>query len=189
MSIKTKTTAAAALAALAVPAAALAHDKPDEDRGDRGRANAEERQQRNDDRRDRRGHRGHGRGFELKGIGVTGALPVADGALTGAITLDPTQANKGARRFLDLTRDELRGTDTVAVGEAGDEVVVRFRGLEEGDALLATDKVKIDGRLKRTATTGSRVVSGTKTLDVRRITVVRRAAPEQAGTDSQSDKG
>ena len=176
MSIKTKTTAAAALAVLAVPAAALAHGKPDEERG---QANADAKQQRNDDRRDdRRGHRGHRRGFELKGIGVTGALPLTDGKLTGAITLDPTQANKGARRFLELTRDELRGTDTVPVGTAGDAVRLRFKGLEEGAALLATDKVKVDGRLVRSGSTQGSGAT-TKTLDIRRITVVRKAEPTE----------
>ena len=69
-----------------------------------------------------------GKSFTLKGVGLA-ELPVTDGALTGALTLDPTNANKHARTPLTLTKADLRGTATETFGETGDAVEVRYKGL------------------------------------------------------------
>ena len=175
MSIKTKTTTAAALAALAVPSAALAHD------GDKGKhkGHDKDRSAQVDKRGGDHGSKGDrgakgkhhgwskGRGFMIAGVDVT-ALNVTDGKLTAPITLDPIAANRKARTLLDLTKAEIKGEDTVAVGTADDAVKVKYHGLAPTDALQPTDIVKIQGK----------VDSKTKALDITKIHVVRRSADE-----------
>ncbi len=144
-----KTIALTAVAALALPAVAQAK-KPAEP-GKQGKDTAAAKQQ---------AQKPKGKAFTLKGTGLT-TLPVADGALTGPLTLDPTSANKHARTLLTLSKADLRGTATETFGETGDEVVVKYAGLTATDALQATDVVKVLGK----------VVGGK--LDVRSITVTR----------------
>ena len=147
--MKTKTIALTTVAALALPAAAQAA-KPAEP-GKQGKEKAAQKQA---------AQKPKGKAFTLKGTGLT-ALPVTDGALTGALTLDPTSANKHARTLLTLTKADLRGTGTETFGVTGDKVVVRYSGLTATDALQATDVVKVLGKV-----TGG-------TLDIRSITVTR----------------
>jgi hypothetical protein len=151
--VKTKTLTLTLVAALAVPAAAQA-GRPEEP-GKQGRDKAATKQS---------AHKAKGRGFTLKGTTSATALPVADGALTGPLTLDPTSANKHARTLLTLTKAERRGTATETFGTTGDAVVVDYDGLAATDALTATDVVKVHGKVKRDGT-----------LDVRKITVTREA--------------
>jgi hypothetical protein len=101
----------------------------------------------------------------VKGTTSATALPVADGALTGPLTLDPTSANKHARTLLTLSKEELAGTATETFGVTGDAVVVKYVGLAATDALTATDVVKVLGKVKRDGT-----------LDIRKITVTRETA-------------
>jgi len=162
--MKTKTAALTAIAALALPAAAQA-GKPAEP-GKQGRDNAAKKQSE---------QKPKGIGFAVKGTGLT-ELPVADGALTGTITLDPTSANKHARSLLSLTKTDLRGTGTETFGVAGDKVVVRYVGLTATDALQATDVVKVVGKVTRT---GKGKAATLGTLDIRRITITREAPEEQ----------
>lgn len=150
-----KMIAAATMAALAVPTTALATGPGhDDDHGKRGKGH----EQRSDDRGDRgergdRGHRGDSwvkrgrKAFVLTGVDASG-LTVTDGKLTGAITLDPTAANRGARALLDLTKQEIAGEDTVSFGTAGDAVRVRYRGLTATDALQPTDRVSVLGKIR-----------------------------------------
>jgi hypothetical protein len=160
--MKTKTLALTAVAALALPAAAQA-TKPAEP-GKQGRDKAAAKQQTKKPK---------GKAFTLKGVGLA-SLPVTDGALTGALTLDPTSANKHARTLLTLSKADLRGTATETFGETGDAVVVRYVGLTATDALQATDRVKVLGK----------VVAGK--LDIRRITVKRETPEEPAPAPAQS---
>ena len=153
--MKTKTVALTAALALAAPAAAQAA-KPAEP-GKQGKEKAAAKHE---------AKKPKGKGFTLKGVGLTAALPVADGALTGPLTLDPTSANKHARTLLTLTKADLASTATETFGETGDKVLVKYVGLTATDTPQATDVVKVLGR-----------VSGGK-LDIRRITITREA-PEQ----------
>jgi uncharacterized protein YdeI (BOF family) len=167
MSIKTKTTTVAALAALAIPSAALAHD------GDKGKHRGHD-SDKAGQAESRGGHGKHhgwskGRGFLLAGVDVT-ALNVTDGKLTAPITIDPIAANRKARTLLQLTKEKLKGEDTVAVGTAADAVKVKYHGLTAADALLATDIVKIQGKVDRK----------TGALDITKIHVVRRSTADQA---------
>lgn len=152
--MKTKTVALAAIAALALPAATQAA-KPAEP-GKQGRDRAAQKQA---------AQKPKGKAFTLKGTTAATALPVADGALTGPLTLDPTSANKHARKLLELTKTLIRGTHTETFGESGDSVVVKYVGLASTDALTATDVVKVIGKVKRDGT-----------LDIRKITVKRETA-------------
>ena len=162
--MKTKTAALTAIAALALPGAAVASKPAEPGKQGRDKAAAKHETQ-----------KPKGKAFTLKGVGLA-ALPVADGALTGPLTLDPTSANKHARTLLTLTKADLRGTGTETFGVAGDKVVVRYVGLTATDALQATDVVKVLGK-----------VSG-GTLDIRRITITREQAeqPEQEQPAAQS---
>lgn len=160
--MKNKTVALTAVAALALPAAAQAA-KPAEP-GKQGREKAAAQTTKT-----------KGVAFTLKGTGLT-ALPVADGALTGPLTLDPTAANKHARTLLTLTRADIEGTGTETVGTAGDKVVVRYVGLTATDALQATDVVKVQGKVARTGKGKEKTLGA---LDVRRITITREPAPAQ----------
>ena len=181
--MKTKTIALTAVAALALPAAAAQAGKPEEP-GKQGRDTAAAKQEAAKERgaeqkaREKKAKKPKGKGFTLKGAGLTGALPVADGALTGTLTLDPKSANKHARTLLDLSKADLRGTATSTFGETGDEVLVKYVGLSSTDALEASDRVKVVGR----------VTDGT--LDIRRIMVKRESAEDETtedeGTASQS---
>lgn len=152
--MKTKTLALTAVAALALPAAAQAK-KPAEP-GKQGRDNAAAKQE---------AKKAKSKQFTLKGTGLA-SLSVTDGTLSGALTLDPTSANKHARTLLTLTKADLRGTGTETFGVSGDKVDVRYDGLTATDALQATDVVKVVGKI-----TGGQ-------LDIRRITITREA-PEQ----------
>ena len=154
--MKTRTIALTAVAALALPAAAHA-TKPAEP-GKQGKDRAAAKQQ---------AQKPKGKAFTLKGVGLA-SVPVADGALTGPLTLDPTSANKHARALLTLTKADLRGTATETFGETGDKVVVRYVGLTSTDALQATDVVKVLGKVRN------------GTLDIRSITVKREAPEEPA---------
>ena len=166
--MKTKTVALAAIAALAVPAAAQAA-KPAEP-GKQGREKAAQK---------KAAQKPKGKAFVVKGTTSETALPVADGALTGPLTLDPTAANKHARTLLTLTKAELRSTGTETFGESGDAVVVKYAGLEATDALTSTDRIKVVGKVLRDGT-----------LDIRRIKVVRETeeetTEEPAGEQTQS---
>ena len=150
--MKTKTLALTAVAALALPAAAVAK-KPAEHPAKAPK----------------------GKSFVVKGTTSDAALPVADGALTGALTLDPTSANKHARKALTLTKADIRGTATETFGVTGDEVVVKYSGLAATDALTTTDVVKVKGKVFRDGT-----------LDIRRIQVVRKTAEEETPEQPQS---
>lgn len=156
--MKTKTVALAAIAALALPAAAQA-GKPSEP-GKQGKERAAQK---------KAAQKPKGKAFTLKGITSETALPVADGALTGALTLDPTSANRHARSLLTLTKADIRGTSTETFGVTGDKVVVKYEGLEATDALTATDRVAVVGKVRRDGT-----------LDIRKITVTREQAEEPA---------
>ena len=147
MSIKTKTLTAAALTALAVPGAALA-DGSAKSHGKSSEAKSHQKPK--------------GKAFTVKGVDFGGATLNSDSELTGPITLDPTSANKHARKALELTKTELRGEDTVTFGEADDKVIVKYVGLQSTDALLPTDKVKVIGKVTRSGK-----------LDLRKITVTR----------------
>ncbi len=162
--MKTKTLALTAVAALALPAAAAQAGKPDEPGRD-GREKAAQK---------KAAQKPKGKAFTLSGTTSATALPVADGALTGALTLDPTSANKHARKLLTLTKEEIRGTGTETFGVAGDAVVVKYNGLESTDALTSTDRIKVIGKVLRNGT-----------LDIRRITVTREEAEESVSTDAQ----
>lgn len=155
--MKTKTVALAAIAALAVPAAAQAK-KPEP-----------------------KPAKGKGVAFTLKGTSLT-ALPVADGALTGPLTLDPVSANRHARNVLTLTRADIQGTGTESFGVTGDKVLVKYDGLTATDALQATDVVKVQGKLTRTGKGKAKTLG---TLDIRKITITRETA-EPATGETQS---
>ena len=116
-------------------------------------------------------------GFSIKGTTAATALPVADGALTGPITLDPKSANKHARGLLTLTKADLRGTSTEDVGVAGDAVEVKYVGLTATDPLTATDKIKIVGRVERSGKGKAKTYGA---LDIRKIVVTRAPAEEEA---------
>ena len=139
--MNTKLIATGAIAALAFPAAALA-DKPQKPAKPSKPAKTKS------------------VGFTVAGVDLSG-LTVADGKLSGPLTLDPTSANKHARTFLGLTKAEIAGEDTVSLGTAADAVVVRFNGLTATDTIQSTVRVKVTGKL-----------SG-QTLNIRKITVTR----------------
>ena len=159
MSTKTKTTAVAALAALTLPAGALAHGG---DRADQAHKTNTERKS----HKTHKAHKAHGKAFVVKGVDAAN-LTVTDGALAGPLTLDPTSANRHARRALELTKAELRGEDTVTFGTAGDKLVIRYVGLQSTDALAPTDVVKVIGKVNRAGV-----------LDIRKITVKRGETAE-----------
>ena len=161
--MKTKTVALAAIAALALPAAAQA-GKPEEP-GKQGKEKAAQK---------KAAQKPKGKAFTLRGTTSETALPVADGALTGALTLDPASANKHARTLLTLTKADIAGTATETFGVTGDKVVVKYDGLAATDALTATDRIKVAGKVLRDGT-----------LDIRKITVSREAdEPAPAPTQS-----
>ena len=195
-----KTAVAAALTVLAVPAAAQAH-RPD-DAGERGRATAEQKRAGHDDQRSERSAKRHGRhgrrgvGFALAGTKV-GGLAVTDGRLTAPLTLDPTAANKHARKLLGIDRAFIQGTETteVPVAAEGDEAKVRFVGVTDGNAdgkvdaadVLPTDRVRVLGKVKRTRTrTGEERTTTYGPLDIRKV-VVKRATETQTEQE-QDDK-
>jgi hypothetical protein len=155
-----KIIATTAMAALAFPAAAVA-DKPADKPAKPTKA-----------------QKAKGVGFSVAGVDLTG-LTVTDGKLAGALTLDPTSANKHARTLLDLTKTEIAGQDTVQLGTAGDAVLVRYKGLTATDALQPTDRVKVIGKV-----IGRK--SATPTLDIRKITVTRGDTEETSTTTSTS---
>ena len=142
MSIKTKTTTVAALAALTLPSAALAHG------GDKGK---------------HRGHHGGHGGVVLAGTDVSG-LAVTDGKLTGPLTLDPVFASRKALRTFGLTREKVKSEETIQVGAAGDDVRVKYKGLEATDAIAPTDVISIQAKKNRE----------TGALDIRKIVIWRK---------------
>ena len=159
MSTLNKTIAAATLAALALPGAALA------DGSDR----AAEAHKQNAERKSQKAKKApKGKAFVVKGVDASG-LTVTDGALAGALTLDPTSANQHARKKLELTKAALRGEDTVSFGTAGDKVLVKYVGLQSTDTLAPTDVVKVIGKVNRSGE-----------LDIRKITVTRETAETQS---------
>jgi hypothetical protein len=173
--MKTKTLALTAVAALALPAAAQA-TKPAEP-GKDGREKAASKKAAKTPKKPK------GVGFTVKGTGLT-ALPVADGALNGTLSLDPASANKHARTLLGLSTEDVDGTVvTQPFGVAGDEVVVKYVGLTAADALQATDVVKVQGKVARTGKGKAKTLG---TLDIRRITITRETAEEQAPAPTQS---
>jgi hypothetical protein len=135
--------ATTAAATLALPGAALA-DRPDDKPA-----------------KPTKPAKAKGVGFSVGGVDLSG-LTVTDGKLAGALTLDPTSANKHARRFLELSKADVKGEKTVPVGTAGDAVIVKYRGLTATDTIQTTDRVKVVGKLV-----------GGKTLDIRKITITR----------------
>src|SRR5688572_13030934 len=140
--MNSKSLALAAVAALALPGAALAA-KP-ADPGSKGQEKSAAAKA-----KPKPAKKTKGVGFAIKGTTAAPALPVADGALTGPVTLDPSSANKHARGLLTLTKADLAGTATEDVGVAGDKVEVEYVGLSETDALTATDVVKVVGKVAR----------------------------------------
>ena len=116
-------------------------------------------------------------GFTVGGVDLSG-LTVTDGKLAGALTLDPTSANKHARTLLKLSKADVAGEKTVELGTAGDAVRVKFHGLTATDSILPTDRVKVIGKVRGT------------TLDIRKITVKRgdteTEAPKTETTKTES---
>ena len=168
-----KTAVAAALTALAVPAAAQA-DRPDH-AGERGKAKAERTQTKQT--KSQKAKKSKGVGFTAAGIGLT-ELPYADGKLTGPFSLDLTSANKHARTVLGADRSEIQGPSTfeipVVAGAAaklqlGEGVDANGNKTLDGGELLATDRVKVIGKVtrQRKGSTAARV------LDVKKIVVSR----------------
>jgi len=155
--MNTKLIATSAAAALAFPAAAAAADKP-ADPGAQGKAKAADQQAKQKKQKQQKA-----RAFTLKGVDVAN-LTVTDGKLAGPVTLDPTSANRFARTFLDLTKAELKGEDTVTLGTAADAVRITYVGLTATDALQATDTLKVIGRVKDGV------------LDIRKLVVARETA-------------
>lgn len=154
MSIMNKTIAAAALAALAIPGAAIA------DGSDR----SAEAHKKNSERKAQK-TQSKGKAFTVAGVDAAN-IPTASGNLAGPLTLDPTSANKHARQVLDaggLTKEELRGEQTVTFGTAGDAVLVRFVGLSSTDTIAPTDRVKVIGKVARSG----------GAINIRKITVIR----------------
>lgn len=184
MSTKSKTLTVAALAAMAVPAAAAAHGRPG-DAGKTGRDNATQQHARHQSASSAtKTKTPKGVAFVVKGISAAG-LTVTDGKLGGPLTLDPTSANKHARDFLALTKAKLATTDTVAFGTAGDAVVVKYVGLKPTDALQATDVVKVIGKVTRVRKGDT---TTPRTLDIRKITVTRAGADDQAKAQTEQEK-
>ena len=163
-----KTTAILTTAGFAIFASPALADRPDEP-GKQGRDNAAAKQAEQKAKKAKKAKKVKGVGFTLSGIGLT-SLPVADGALTGALTLDVTSANKHARTLLELSKTDIAGTSTFPVGTSGDAVVVKFDGLSEGDALQATDRIKVIGKVTRVRKGDETTV---RTLDIRKIVVSR----------------
>lgn len=170
-----KTAVATAIAALAVPAAAQA-EKP-QNPGAQGKAKAEQ-QRSAKAQKQSKAKKAKGVGFTLAGVDF-GGLSVTDGKLTAPLSLDPTAANKHARSFLGLTKAQLGGEDVVTVGATDDAVKVVFNGLSSSDAIVATDRVKVIGKVTRTRTKskGSKPAFTFGALDIRKI-VITREAPE-----------
>ena len=160
--MKFKTAAIAAFAALAIPAAGQA-EKP----ADAGKQGAQQKAAHTQTAKTKNV------AFVIRGTGLA-TLPVTDGKLTGPLTLDPTSANRHARKALDLTKTEIRGTDTTSFGVADDAVIVRYVGLTSTDALQPTDKVKVIGKVARTRNPDHTVTYGA--LDIRKITIKRPEA-------------
>ena len=153
-----KTIAAATLAAIALPGAALA------DGSDR----AAEAHKKNSERKAHKTHGAKAKAFVVKGVDASN-LTVTDGALAGALTLDPTSANKHARKALELTKTELKGEDTVTFGTAGDKTLIKYEGL------APTDVVKVIGKVNRSGE-----------INIRKITVTRgETETEQAETETK----
>ena len=159
-----KTTAVLTTAGLAIFAAPAAadHQPAKGKQGDNAAKQSE--------KRSAKAKKAKGVGFTVSGIGLTGSLPLADGALSDVLQLDVTSANKHARTFLSLDKAEIAGTETSSVGTNGDKVVVRFNGLTATDALVATDRVKVIGKVTRVRKGDSITV---RTLDIRKIVVTR----------------
>jgi hypothetical protein len=173
MSMKTTTTAAAALAAIALPGAALAHDG-EKERGSKGREHAGAKHAERDGEHAPRRHHSKGRAFVVRGVDLSD-LSVTDGKLAGALKLDPTAANRHARKLLGLTKAKLAGGDIVALGGTGDAVRVKYHGLTATDALQPTDVVKVHGKVSR---------KGGK-LDIRKITVKRGETKSEKKSDDR----
>ena len=180
-----KTTAILTTAGFAIFASPALAERP-EDAGKQGRDKAAAKQA---EQKTKKAKKTKGVGFTLSGTGITGALPVGDGALTDALTLDVLSANKHARTFLDLDKAAIEGSDTFPVGTAGDEVVVKLDGLTEGEALQATDRVKLIGKVTRVRKGDETTL---RTLDIRKIVVSRGETeteteePTEQPTDEQS---
>ena len=165
MSIKTKTTAAAALAALALPTAALAE-------GSHGKS--ADAHKRHAEHQAQKSKRVKSKAFVVSGVDLANLAVNTESELTGPLTLDPTSANKHARKVLELTKTELRGEDTVTFGEADDKVVLRYVGLQSTDAILPTDRVKVIGKVNREGE-----------IDIRKITVKRETETEAEKTETK----
>jgi hypothetical protein len=186
-----KTTAILTTAGFAIFATPALAEQPDEP-GKKGRETAaaqqvkqaEKRaeQQAKKDAKSKKAKKAKGVGFTLSGTGLT-SLPVADGALTGPLTLDVISANKHARTLLSLDQTAIAGTTTFPVGSSGDAVLVRFEGLTATDALQATDTVKVIGKVTRVRKGDETTV---RTLDIRKLVVTRgetEAETEQPTTE------
>ena len=101
-----------------------------------------------------------GKAFTLKGIGLT-ALPVTDGALTGALTLDPTSANKHARTLLDLSRRTSAAPRPRPSARPATRSSSSTSASPRPTRSQATDVVKVIGKVVE------------RQLDIRKITVKR----------------
>lgn len=175
------------MVALAVPGTALATGPGHDDKGKHGGDRPGHAEHRGD-RGDRGEHRGHGKhkgdkgargwrsddwfrhgrkAFVVSGTDASG-LTVTDGKLAGPITLDPQLVSRGAAKLLNLTKEQVRGEDTITFGTAGDAVLVKYKGLTATDALQPTDRVTVFGKVKD------------GTLDVKYVKVWRAKAQTPA---------
>ena len=188
-----KTAVAAALTALAVPSAAVAdhreptdrghgNDRSEQDRGDSQRQNQNRSRHQN---RNRRGKQSVG--FSLSGTGLSG---LSGSTLALPLTLDVTSANRHARRLLELTRADIQGSGTETFGASSDTFLLRFAGITDGNNdgtvdladVLATDRVKVIGKVTRTRT---RDEDGDRTtsyggLNIRKIVISRASAEDNS---------
>lgn len=116
-------------------------------------------------------------GFSLKGVTATLPLGTEGAALTGALSLDPTSANKAARSALGLgTPKALKAsTETVDVTDAVQGLTVTYVGFGDDKMITATDKVKVIGKVTRTRTkSGKGKPSFTYgDVDIRKVVVTR----------------
>ena len=164
----TKTAVAAAIAALAVPAAADAA-KP-ADAGSKGKQQQTK-------------SKAKQVGFSLSGTGLTGQTGTS--ALTDPFSLDLVSANKHARNALKVDEAFIDGTGTTPIDvAAGDTYSLKLSGVTDGADegtdvsladVLATDRVKVVGKVVRTRTKakGSKPAFTYGAVDIRKVVVTR----------------
>jgi hypothetical protein len=175
-----KTTAAVAVAALALPAAAQA-DRP-QDPGSKGKTRSAEAKA-----GQQKGKKTKGVGFSVSGVALEGlALDQAGTGVAGPFSLDLTSASGHALKALELAKGDVAKQEAVAIpAVAGDAVKVSFEGVTDGADqdtsvgladVVATDRVKVVGKVARTVTKG-RTAKGAKftygAIDIKKIVITR----------------